>query len=164
MENSQKYSHIKGWNIDADPENEPTYPMKNYTGDDHNRLNYQRPPQQEQTVEVLHSNERPSVSAVFGSTVPPKGISGAIRRFAFRYSEGSFAHWFPLLLADRINVIEGLCDDLRKGSVPNVFTERGLKSEWKHNRKELVSNVATGIVVSAVVLYLLFGRNKKAKA
>ena len=35
MENlEQKFAHIKGWGIDADPENEPTYPMKNYTGDD----------------------------------------------------------------------------------------------------------------------------------
>jgi hypothetical protein len=25
-------AHINGWAIDADPENEPTYPMKKYTG------------------------------------------------------------------------------------------------------------------------------------
>lgn len=164
MENSQKYSHIKGWNIDADPKNEPTYPMKNYTGDDHKRLNYQRPPQQEQTVEVLHSNERPSVSAVFGTTVPPHGISGVIRRFAFRYSEGSFGHWFPLMLADRINVLEGLFDDFGRGHLPNIFAEKGIKSEWKHNKQELVSKVITGVVISAVVLYFLFGKDKKEKA
>jgi hypothetical protein len=164
MENSQKYSHIRGWNIDSDPRNEPTYPMKNYTGDDHKRLNYERPPQQEPTVEVLHSNERPSLSAVFGTTVPPHGISGAIRRFAFRYSEGSFGHWFPLILADKINVLEGYFDDFGKGKVPNVFAEHGIKSEWKHNRKELVTNVITGVVVSAVVCYFLFGKTKKAKS
>jgi len=36
------YKQIPGWGMDSDPENEPTYPMKNYTGDDHNRINYER--------------------------------------------------------------------------------------------------------------------------
>ena len=39
---ADKYAHIKGWGIDADPENEPTYPMKNWTGDDHKRINWER--------------------------------------------------------------------------------------------------------------------------
>ncbi|MGB4399920.1 MAG: hypothetical protein WBJ10_11160 [Daejeonella sp.] len=50
--------------------------MKNYTGDDHNRINWERPEQQKESVEILHSNERPSVSAVFGTTSPPSGLSG----------------------------------------------------------------------------------------
>jgi hypothetical protein len=36
----ENYKNIPGWGIDADPENEPTYPMKTYTGDDHKRSNY----------------------------------------------------------------------------------------------------------------------------
>ena len=43
---SDKYRNIPGWGIDADPANEPTYPIKNYTGDDFERLNYERPPLQ----------------------------------------------------------------------------------------------------------------------
>ncbi|HEY0058952.1 MAG TPA: hypothetical protein VGB56_07435, partial [Flavisolibacter sp.] len=62
----ERYSHIKGWGIDADPRNEPTYPMKVYTGDDHKRLNWERPTLQPVTVEVLHSNERPNMTATFG--------------------------------------------------------------------------------------------------
>src|SRR5690606_39028405 len=109
MENnpSNNHSHIKGWGVDADPENDPTYPMKLYTGDDHRRLDWERPPQQPETVEILHSNERPTVPAVFGTTLPPSGLSGAIRRQAFKYSESSFGHWLPLLLADRVHVVEG---------------------------------------------------------
>src|SRR6187200_1171435 len=99
---ADKYKHIKGWGIDADPENEPTYPMKNYNGDDHKRSNYTRPPLQRADVEVLHSNERPGLSAVFGTVCPPSGLSGLIRRFAFKYSEESLKHWFALVLADRI--------------------------------------------------------------
>src|SRR5688500_14055724 len=85
----EKFSHIKGWGMDADPENEPTYPMKKYTGDDHQRLNYTPPQQQPVDIEVLKSNERPRMTAVFGTSTPPSGVSGAIRRFAFKYSEGS---------------------------------------------------------------------------
>jgi hypothetical protein len=158
-------AHIKGWGVDADRENEPTYPIKKYTGDDHKRLNYQRPTQQTANVEILKSNERPSVSAVFGTSTPPSGLSGAIRRYAFRYSEGSWGHWLPLILADRINVIEGVIDDLKKGYVPNIFAERGWKAEWKYNRKGMVKKIATGILItSAVAAYLVFRKNKKMRA
>src|ERR1043165_9782208 len=109
MENlAENYKHIKGWGIDADPENEPTYPMKKYTGDDHRRLNYDRPPLQEVDVEVLKSNERPNLTAVVGTSAPPSGLSGNIRRFAFKFSEGQWGHWLSLILADRINMVEGI--------------------------------------------------------
>ena len=104
--------NITGWGVDADPNNEPTYPIKKYTGDDHRRLQYTRPTLQIPTVEILHSNERPGLPAVFGATLPPRGLSGMIRRFAFRFSEGSWGHWLPLMLADRVNVVEGIVDDL----------------------------------------------------
>src|SRR5690606_2211231 len=106
---------IPGWGMDADPENDPTYPMKHYTGADHNRLNYTRAPQQPQTVEVLHSIERPGITRVFGTAVPPSGLSGVLRRYAFRFSEGSSGHWLTLILADRVNVVEGILDDLAHG-------------------------------------------------
>src|SRR5687767_2833276 len=70
-----EHAHIKGWGIDADRENEPTYPMKKYTGDDHRRLNYERPEQQPVNIEILQSNERPHVTAVFGTSTPPSGLS-----------------------------------------------------------------------------------------
>jgi hypothetical protein len=150
---ADRYKHIKGWGIDADPENEPTYPMKHYTGDDHKRIHYERPPQQPATVEILHSNERPNITAVFGTSTPPLGLSGRIRRYAFNYSEGSFGHWIPLILADRVNAIEGIIDDLKKGHVPNIFAERGWQAELKYNRKGFALKVLTGIaVVSAIVL------------
>src|SRR5579875_1913203 len=99
MENTTNdYTHINGWGIDADPTNEPTHPMKKYTGDDHERINWVRPPLQPVTVEVLHSNERPNLTAVFGTSVPPSGLSGSIRRFAFKHSENEYLHWLPLLL------------------------------------------------------------------
>jgi hypothetical protein len=154
------YTHINGWGIDADPENEPTYPIKNYTGDDHNRINWIRPTLQRTDVEVLHSNERPSLSAVYGTTTPPKGISGAIRRYAFKFSESSYGHWLPLLLADRVDMIEGVVDDLKHGHIPNIFAERGWKAELKYNPKGFVVKVATGIVIG-VILYNRFLKKGK---
>lgn len=159
--NEEKYSHIKGWGVDINPQNEPTAPLKKYTGDNHKRLNYEKPEQQETDVEILHSNERPSVSAVFGTSVPPSGLSGAIRRYAFRFSESSFAHWLPLLLADRINVVEGIIDDIRNGFFPNILVERGLKSEWKYNKKELITKVAAGVIITAAFIMFLTRKRRR---
>lgn len=158
---AENYKHINGWGIDADPQNEPTYPMKNWTGDDHKRSNYTRPTQQPMSVEILHSNERPTVSAVFGTVSPPSGLSGMLRRFAFKYSEESLKHWFALVMADRINVVEGIVDDFKHGTVPNILKEKGMNAAWEHNRKAVVKNVIVG-VAAASILFLIF-KNKKSK-
>ena len=153
------YKNIPGWNMDADPENEPTYPIKKWTGDDHNRINWQRPAQQLVNEEILHSNERPNISAVFGTPLPPSGLSGAIRRKAFTFSESEYGHWLNLFLADRINMFEGIIDDIKHGHFPNIFVERGMKADWKYNRKELVRNV----VIAAAVTTVLIGLVKRKK-
>ena len=148
-------SQIKGWGVDADPKNDPTYPMKNRNDGEHAGYSWERPPQQPITTEVLHSNERPNVTSVFGTSTPPSGLSGAIRRIAFRYSESSYGHWLPLVLADRVGVMEGVLSDLKRGHVPNVFAERGWKAEWKHNRTSLVRRILVrAVLVSAAVAYL----------
>lgn len=160
---NRDFSHINGWGIDADPENEPTYPMKHYTGDDHNRIHWERPPLQPMSVEVLQSIERPYMTATFGTSSPPRGVSGAIRRFAFRYSESSYGHWLPLILADRIDALEGIVDDLKRGHVPNIFKERGWKAEWEHRPGRLVAKVAAGVVVTAAVIALISNRKKLSR-
>lgn len=161
MEKTAKdYSHIKGWGIDADPKNDPTYPMRNRSNEDHGGYNWERPPQQPIDIEVLHSNERPNVTAVFGTSQPPKGLSGKIRRFAFQYGEGSFAHWIPLIVADRVNVVEGILDDLQKGHIPNIFAERGMKAEWKYNQKGFFQDLAVGAAIATAAV-LFFSRKGK---
>src|SRR4051812_28091835 len=92
---------VKGWGIDADAKNDPTYPMRIRENETEKGYTWERPTLQPVEVEVLHSNERPNVSAVFGTANPPAGISGVIRRGAFKYSENSYGHWLPLMLADR---------------------------------------------------------------
>ncbi len=154
---------IPGWGIDADPENDPTYPMKDWNGADHQRFNYEKPPQQPIDTEIFHSIERPGVSRVFGTSTPPRGLSGMVRRWAYKYSESTYAHWVPLVLADRIGVVEGYIDDLKHGIVPNPFAEHGWQAEWKYNRKGLLKNVAIGVAVTAAVAILLSRKNKTVR-
>ena len=156
MEKTPKdYSHIKGWGIDADPKNDPTYPMRKRSNEDHGGYSWERPPLQSVDIEVLHSIERPNITAVFGTSKPPAGLSGMLRRFAFQYGEGSFAHWIPLIVADRVDVVEGIVDDLKKGHIPNIIEERGMKAEWKYNRTGLLQKLAVGAVVTSAVIALL---------
>ncbi len=158
---TNEHSHIKGWGVDADRENEPTYPIKKYTGDDRRRLNYERAEQQPVNIEVLHSNERPGVTAVFGTSTPPSGLSGMIRRFAFRYSEGSWGHWLPLILADRVNVVEGIVDDIKQGHIPNFMAERGWNAEWKYNRTGLIKKAMIGAAITVAVVTLITLKNRR---
>ena len=151
-------SQIKGRGVDADPKNDPTYPMKNRSEGEHAGYSWERPPQQPITVEVLHSNERPDLTSVFGTSMPPSGLSGVLRRLAFRYSESSYGHWLPLMLADRVSVVEGVLGDLERGRVPNFFAERGWKAEWKHNRTTLVRRVLVRAVLISAALAYFSGR------
>ncbi len=87
-----------------------------------------------------------------------------IRRFAFKYSESSYGHWLPLMLADRVNAVEGVVEDLAGGRVPNVLAERGWNAEWQHNRKNLMGRVLVGAaVVSAVMIVASRARAKSSE-
>ena len=147
-------SQIKGWGVDADPRNDPTYPVKHRNDGEHAGYSWERPQQQPIDTEILHSIERPNVTSVFGTSTPPSGLSGVIRRIAFRYSESSYGHWLPLMLADRVSVVEGVFGDLKHGHVPNVFAELGWKAEWKYNRSSLVRRILVRVVlITAAVAY-----------
>jgi hypothetical protein len=43
---------------------------------------------------------------VFGTAQPARGVSGAIRRVAYRLPEHRAGRWALLLLADRVDVVE----------------------------------------------------------
>jgi len=168
MENMEKSQidprQVKGWGVDTDRGNDPTYPIKKRNDGEHEGYSWDRPAQQPVNIEVLHSNERPNVTAAFGTSTPPAGLSGVIRRIAFNYSESSYGHWLPLMLADRVGVVEGYLEDLSRGHVPNVFAERGWKAEWQHNRKSLLTRVAVGAVLaSAALAYLTSGKGDSSK-
>jgi len=113
MNQAIDHSHIPDWGVDLDPAKRPAVPMER-TPPRLEGVHWDRPAQQPQTVEVLHSIERPGLTPVFGTSAPPRGLSGWIRRRAFRHSESDLRHWMLLLMADRVNVGEGLLDDVRR--------------------------------------------------
>ena len=135
--------------------------MKRWNGADHERIHYEKAPQQPVNIEVLHSNERPGITRVFGTSTPPEGLSGAIRRWAFKYSEGKGTHWMWLILADRVNVVEGVFKDLKQGVVPNLIEELGWKAEWQYNRKKFGARMAIKTIAVATIAVLLTRKNKK---
>lgn len=157
----EDHSHIKGWGIDADPENDPTYPMKKRTDEEHEGYTWERPPQQPELIEVLRSVERPNITAVFGTSVPPSGLSGKIRRKAFKKSESSYGRWMPLILADRINEIEGIVDDLKNGHVPNIFAEKGWNAELKYNKKNFLIKVGAVALITGLGLTMFLMKKGK---
>ena len=161
---ADKYRHIKGWGIDANPDNDPTYPMKHYNGSDHHPRDFDRPAQQPVNIEILKTIERKNISATFGTSSPPSGVSGALRRYAFNFSEESLRHWFTLVLADRVNVVEGIIDDVKHGHFPNIFAEKGLKAGWKYNKKGLIKNMLITAAVATVAVAAVTKKIKKEKA
>lgn len=147
----EDYAHIAGWGADLDRARRPAVPMERSPA----RLDPVAPPQQQVLdVEVLHSSERPGLTPVFGTTVPPRGLSGAMRRLAFRFSENDIRHWLTLLAADRVHVVEGLLADLARGHVPNVYAEMGGRAELKHNPAGAARKaVVLGVVIGATVVW-----------
>lgn len=145
-----KYAHIQGWGSDLDPANRPAYP-KERTPPRLDGVHWENPEQQPRSVEILRSNERPRMTPVFGTGQPPRGVSGRVRRFAFGFSENDLRHWLLLLLADRIDVGEGLVEDFSQGHVPRIYAEMGGRAELKHNplgaaRKALAIVAVSGLV------------------
>ncbi|MFL6700544.1 MAG: hypothetical protein ACJ8GJ_25525 [Vitreoscilla sp.] len=152
-------AQIPGWGSDLARENRPAVPME------------RRPPRlpglhwhdiepQEIHQEVFHSAERPGITPVFGTSAPPSGISGRIRKLAFGYSENDLRHWLMLLAADRVNVVEGVVSDLAHGHVPRLYAETGGRAELKHNPKAAVAKAATLAAVIGLVWWTTTSRRR----
>jgi hypothetical protein len=88
------------------------------------------PDQQPERWPRERSVEHERLTPVFGTSAPPRGASGAIRRLAYaRYSEARAAHWLLLLAADRVDAKEQLLRSLLTGRPDNPLTETGVLSE-----------------------------------
>ena len=145
---------VTGWGADLDPANRPAVPMER-TPPRLDNVHWDEPEQQQAHVKIHHSIERPGITPIFGSTVPPSGLSGKMRDLAFRYSESDLRHWMILLAADRVNVGEGLLQDLAQGHIPNIFAEMGGPAEWRYNRAGFYRKAAvTGAVLALAVYWM----------
>ena len=144
--------NIPGWGSDLDKKNRPAVPMER-TPPRFIHVPEGQPVQQAQTVEVFCSPERPGITPIFGAAEPPKWLSGAIRRLAYKLPENDLRHWLMLIAADRVNMVEGIAEDLAHGHVPNVLGEMGIRSELRYNpaglvRKALITTAVVGGIIA----------------
>lgn len=150
---NNSHKDIPGWGSDADKSVRPNYPMwKPAENGAHWKV-----PEQQPGFNDFFSNERPGPTHVFGNTVQPSGLSGLIRKQAFTYSEGSWGHWILLLMADRVNVFEGLLDDVRRGYRPRLLAERGwnVDKKFKTKRYKKVVFLSLCALLAPIVLGVL---------
>lgn len=123
---------IPGWGADLDPANRPAVPRERFdpsaTG-----AHWELPVGQVEREPRERSLEHTMLPPVFGTSVPLRGLSGAIRRLAYRrYSEGRTAHWLLLVLGDRVDAVESHARSLATAHPDNPFTQTGIRAELTH--------------------------------
>lgn len=150
---------IAGWGSDLDRARRPAVPMERMPA----RLDGPPAPpvQQHGATEVLVSLEYPAITPLYGTSAPPRGLSGILRRLAFRRTENDLRHWLMLLLADRVDAVEGVAEDLRHGQLPNIVSEMGLPAAWRHDRPGVLRKAAIGAAVLGVGYWLLTSRRRR---
>lgn len=67
---------------------------------------WEEPAQQVATTEVIKDAQRPALTATFGTGPEPRGLSGIMRRAAYKIPDYRAKRWLLLLIADRIDAIE----------------------------------------------------------
>jgi hypothetical protein len=121
-------ARIPGWGADLDPADRPAVPRERYapevTG-----AHWEFPDRQPETYPRERSIEHGMLTPVFGTVAPLHGVSGAIRRYAYRYSEGRAAHWLLLIAGDRVDSFGAHVRSLATPRPDNPITETGIRSE-----------------------------------
>jgi hypothetical protein len=123
---------IPGWGVDLDPADRPSVPKLQFR-EDFTGAHWEFPERQPETYPRERSVEHGMLTPVFGTAQPPSGIAGAIRRYAYRYSEGRTAHWMLLILGDRVDAWEHHLKSLLTLRPDNPITETGVKAEFTHH-------------------------------
>jgi hypothetical protein len=125
-------ARIPGWGVDLDPADRPSYPRLRYAPGE-TGAHWDFPERQPERWPREHSIEHAFVTPVFGTAQPPKGLSGAIRKFSYaRFSEGRAAHWLLLVLADRVDAVESHAASFLTARPDNPITQTGVRSEFSH--------------------------------
>ncbi|MEZ0342170.1 hypothetical protein ACAG25_19575 [Mycobacterium sp. pV006] len=119
---------IPGWGADLDPADRPSVPKLRH--DLESGAHWDFPERQPESRPRERSIEHRFLTPAFGTAQPLRGLSGLIRRLAYRrFSEGRAAHWLILLYADRVDVTEQRVMALAKGRPDNLISETGVKAE-----------------------------------
>jgi hypothetical protein len=126
-------ARIPGWGVDLDPRDRPSVPRERFdpgaTG-----AHWDMPERQEERWPRERSIEHAFLTPVFGTSSPPKGLSGVLRRYAYRsFSEARAAHWLILLSADRVDAVESVLRSWVTLHPDNPLTESGVLSELRRH-------------------------------
>jgi hypothetical protein len=127
-------ARIPGWGVDLDPKDRPSVPKLQFQEGFSGAHWGEFPDQQPERWPRERSIEHARLTPVFGTSVPPKGLSGVIRKFSYaRYSEGRAAHWLLLVLADRVDAWESHLRSFATLRPDNPITQTGVRSEFTYH-------------------------------
>ncbi len=131
----QLRARIPGWGVDLDPKDRPAFPREQ--PDLVSGAHWDFPERQPELWPRERSMEHKFLTPVFGTSCPPKGLSGVLRKYAYaRYSEGRAAHWIILLAADRVDAVESHLKSALTLHPDNPITETGVRTEFSHGGVE----------------------------
>ena len=126
-------ARIPGWGADLDPKDRPSVPRERYAPEA-TGAHWDFPERQEERWPRERSLEHKFLTPVFGTSTPPRGLSGAVRRLAYRrYTEGQTAHWLLLIAADRVDAWGSHLRSFASGRPDNPVTETGILGEAGHH-------------------------------
>jgi hypothetical protein len=129
----QLRARIPGWGVDLDPADRPSTPKLAFQ-EDLSGAHWEFPERQPEKWPRERSIEHAFVTPVFGTAQPPRGLSGVIRKHAYRrYGEARAAHWLLLIAADRVDAWEHHLGALVTGHPDDPVTETGVLSERRRH-------------------------------
>lgn len=91
--------------VDTEPERRPGVPME-HPPSQSMAAHWAEPSRQANADRHLHRVGLDRPTPIVGTAQPPRGLSGAMRRGAYRIPEHYARHWLLLLMADRVDVVE----------------------------------------------------------
>ncbi|HEX8819921.1 MAG TPA: hypothetical protein VF794_08365 [Archangium sp.] len=91
------------WGVDLDMARRPGVPMMSQNPQP--LPNTRFPPEQQPGTPAspMHGRPNKTMPPVFGTTVPLRGLSGAIRKLAYSYPDHYPRHWLLKMLGDRVD-------------------------------------------------------------
>lgn len=126
-------ARIPGWGADLDPKDRPSFPREQFDPDG-TGAHWDFPERQQEKWPRERSIEHKFLTPVFGTSSPPKGLSGVMRRYAYRaFSEARAAHWLILLAADRVDAFESHMRSFATTRPDNPITQTGVLSEFSRH-------------------------------